>query len=203
VLKRLVVMMVVGMVVAGCSLSSPYPNRALFTINAGAPDAKGEAEVARKDVALRVHRIVSVPPFGGTAFVYRPGKNRLETDYYDAFAAAPGDLVTAQLVEWLRGTNMFAQVLDNNSGMSHQWALEGRLQELAVDTSDAKSPRAVMTLQFVLLDERDPAPRPLLERVYTEAVPLTGSDAAAAAEGWSAACRKIFERLSADLAGVK
>jgi ABC-type uncharacterized transport system auxiliary subunit len=187
---------------AGCSLSTPYPDRALFTINVGTPDA-GASKPAPSDVTLRVRRIIAVPPFGGTAFVYRTGPNKLQTDYYDAFAAAPADLISAQLVMWLRGTQQFAAVMDSNAGAVHQWALEGRLQELAIDTSDGKQARAVITLQFVLLDDRDPAPRPLLQRVYTEIVPLKGNDAAAAAEGWSAGCRSIFARLSADLAGAK
>jgi hypothetical protein len=200
--RRFLMTMFAAMLTAGCSLSAPYPNRALFTINTGVPEAAA-SKPANSDVALRVRRIIPVPPFGGTAFVYRTGPNKLQTDYYDAFAAAPADLISAQLVVWLRGTHAFEAVVDSNAGMPHQWALEGRLQDLSIDTSDGKGPRAAVTLEFVLLDDRDPAPRPLLERVYTEAVPLKGSDATAAAEGWSAACRNIFARLSADLAGVK
>lgn len=201
-LKRMGLMVLGLGIVAGCSLSTPYPDRALFTINAGKPEAGVEKGTA-SEVRLRVRRIIAVPPFGGTAFVYRTGPNKLQTDYYDAFAAAPADLITAQLVEWLRGTNQFAAVVDSNAGMPHQWVLEGRLQEMSIDTSDGKQARAALTMEFVLMDDRDPAPRPLLERTYTEAVPMSGSDAKAAAEGWSAGCRKIFSRLSADMAGVK
>ncbi|MGN6367844.1 MAG: ABC-type transport auxiliary lipoprotein family protein [Phycisphaerae bacterium] len=204
-LKRMGLMvMAIGLgVVAGCSLSTPYPNRALFTINVGAPGAGGGGAAtgpAGKDVALRVRRIIAVPPFGGTAFVYRRGKNQLQTDYYNGFAAAPADLITAQLVEWLRAEHLFSAVADNNSGVGHQWALEGRLQELVIDTTGG-TPRAVVTMEFVVLDDRDPAPRPLMERTYTEGVSIKGEEGAAAA--WSAACRRIFERLSGDLAGVK
>jgi ABC-type uncharacterized transport system auxiliary subunit len=188
--------------VVGCSLSTPYPDRALFTINAGTPETAAE-KASASDVTLRVRRIIAVPPFGGTAFVYRTGPNKLQTDYYDAFAAAPADLISAQLVQWLRNSHQFASVMDSNAGMPHQWALEGRLQELVVDTSDGKQARAVITLEFVLLDDRDPAPRVLLERTYTEAVAIPSTDAKAAAEGWSAACRKIFGRLSADLGAAK
>ncbi|HUO09952.1 MAG TPA: ABC-type transport auxiliary lipoprotein family protein [Phycisphaerae bacterium] len=195
-----------AIVSAGCSLSTPYPNRAIFTINPGVPQASAAAtqpaNPALQNITLRARRIIPVPPFGGTAFVYRTTPNRLETDYYNAFAASPGDLITARLVEYLRDTHLFAAVADSNAGISQQWSLEGRLQDLAVDATDPADPKAVITLQFVLLDERDPAPRSLLERTYTERVALRTNDAAGAAEGWSIACRRIFDRLAQDLSEV-
>jgi len=192
--------------IGGCSLSTPYPNRALFTINPGTPEQTEQAASAPAGAAhhivLRVRRIIAVAPYDGTAFVYETGPHRVETDYYDAFAAPPADLLTEELVQWLRATGICAGVTDGRGSVASQWALEGRLQELAVDTSDASKPAAVMKLQLVLLDETGVVPVVILDKVYAERSSLSATDAKSAAEGWSAACRAAFREFSADLAAV-
>jgi hypothetical protein len=192
--------------IGGCSLSAPYPNRAMFTINPGPPEQTEQAASAPAGAAhhiiLRVRRIIAVAPYGGMAFVYQVGPHRVETDYYNAFAAPPADLLTGELVQWLRTTGICADVTDGSGTMASQWALEGRLQELAVDTSDASKPAAVMKLQLVLLDETGVVPVVILDKVYSESVSISATDAKSAADGWSAACRAAFTQFSVDLAAA-
>ena len=143
-----------------------------------------------------------MPPYGSVSFVTRSAANRIAFDYYNSFAASPSDLVTGELVQWLKTTNTFTVVTDGSGGMTHQWALEGRLQDLAVDATNPAAPEAVLTLELIVLDDSGAVPRRLLEKTYTEHCPIPSTAPRAAAEGWSKACHNAFEKFSADLSHV-
>jgi len=194
----LVTFVVVGCLMA-CSLQSPYPDRALYAIAPGPPDSAIVDTEPAHNVTLRVRRIVAVPPYGGTDLVTRTAAHRLAVDYYSAYAAAPSDLLTTELIQWLRSTNTFSAVTDAAGGLPHQWSLEGRLQELAIDNSNPAAPEAVLALELVLIDDTGSASRCLMAKTYTERLRIPGPDPASGIEGLSKACRALFIRATADM----
>src|SRR6185369_1752286 len=97
------------------------------------------------------------------------------------FAAPPADMITSQLVQWLRASQTFSAVTESGSELTHQWALERRVQDLSIDLSDSKKPQAVLSMQIVMLDETDAVTRMLFEKSYTKRIPIAATDPAAAA----------------------
>jgi ABC-type uncharacterized transport system auxiliary subunit len=186
---------------ASCSLSTPYPGRALYTLNVAAPSALENAPPP-KPLTLRVRRFIALEPFNTENFIYRTGANSVTSDYYNTFAAPPAELLTSALVQYLRAAHTFETVADSNATLPHQWVLEGRLQDLSVDVTDAKNPQAVLTLQVVVMDESGPNTRVLMDNPYTQRVPISSSSAPNAAAGWSTCAQKIFQQLTTDLAAL-
>jgi ABC-type uncharacterized transport system auxiliary subunit len=185
---------------AGCSLHTPYPSRTLFTISAGEPAPTQIVPAAdKKPINLRIRRLIALPPFNTTSFLYRTGPDTIAADYYNTFAAPPADLLTVDVVEWLRQTGLFAAVTDANSSGSHQWALEGRVVTLAIDGSNAAKPEALLTLHIMIWDESGPTARIALDQTYTARAPVSPNDAAHAAAAWGADCRTVFSALLHDL----
>jgi ABC-type uncharacterized transport system auxiliary subunit len=186
---------------ASCSLSTPYPGRALYTLDVAAPTALENAPPP-KPLTLRVRRFIALAPFNTENFIYRAGANSITSDYYNTFAAPPAELLTAQLVQYLRAAHTFATVADSNATLAHQWLLEGRLQDLSIDTTDPKNPQAVLTVQVVVMDESGPNTRVLMDHAYTQRVPIASSAAPNAAAAWSTCAQKIFQQLTTDLTAL-
>jgi ABC-type uncharacterized transport system auxiliary subunit len=184
---------------AGCSLSTPYPSRALYTLNVSAPAS--EAHPIPKPITLRVRNLIAVEPFNGLNFIYRTAPTSITADYYNAFAAPPADLLTVQLVQYLRATHTFATVTDASGSATHQWVLEGRLQDLSIDVATPSKPEAILTLQIVILDESGPITRVLFDHTYTERTPLPAAapPPANAAAAWSTCAHSLFQHLATDL----
>ncbi len=181
-----------------CNLSTPYPSKSLYIINTTAPD-RPLPQPRHKDITLRIRRFIALPPFNDEAFVSRLGPNSLRRDYYNVFAAPPADIITSDLIQWLRAAQSFNAVIDASSATPHQWVLEGRIQDLSIDMSDPPHPQAVIALQILLLDDSGAAGHILLDKSYTERVPVASADPSAAAAGWATACSKVFSRITDDL----
>ena len=195
------VLAVVCALAAGCSLSTPYPGRALYTLNVAAPSVPENAQPP-KPITLRIRRFIAIEPFNTQSFIYRTGANSITSDYYNTFAAPPVNLLTSELVLYLRAAHTFETVADSNATLAHQWLLDGRLQDLSIDVTDPKSPQAVLTLQVVVMDESGPNTRVLMDKPYTQRVPISSSAAPDAAAAWSTCAQKIFQQLTTDLTAL-
>ena len=103
-------------VAAGCGdiLKQPYPAKEYFGIDPGVPESpttRPASENAAADGgastrptaadAVLVRSVRIIPPFDGSAFVYRDGANQYASDYYVNWIAAPASLMTGGLTEWL------------------------------------------------------------------------------------------------------
>ena len=193
-----VTFLLVGCLTA-CSLQTPYPNRTLYTITPGSPDSTYVDAQPAHNITLCVRRIVAVAPYGGTGMVTRTAAHSLAVDYYNCYAAPPSDLLTSELIQWMRSTNTFAAVTDGSGGLPHQWALEGRLQQLLIDNSTPAAPEAVLTLELVLLDDTGAVSRCVMEKTYAERLRIPTADPASGIEGLSKACRALFVKAATDM----
>ena len=182
---------------AGCTLSRPYPAKQLYVLDAGAPPPSGSAPTGG---TLRVARVRVVEPFSRASFHYLVAPSRFEADYYSTFAAEPDRLITGELIEWLSATGLYDGVVDAASTADASHTLHCVISELYCDKTDPTAPRAVISARFILLDE---APIPALvvsTRDYHAIEPLQGSDSDALAQGFGAALQRILTQLTTDLA---
>ncbi|MDQ1347788.1 MAG: cholesterol transport system auxiliary component, partial [Acidobacteriota bacterium] len=107
---------------AACSFTRPPVERATYDL---AP-ARGAAPGASvQSVALKVKPFRTAPPYDGREFLYRKADGQLVADFYNGFAAGPGELVTAATTEWLKGAGLFGAVLEPGISADAAYALEG------------------------------------------------------------------------------
>lgn len=186
--------------VAGCNLSKPYPDKAFFAIDAGQP---ARAAHPISPLTLRIYSILVARPYDVRAFVYKTGASRFETDYYNGFIAAPSELLTGTLVDWMKRAGLFAVVVDSDSRMADQFVLEGNVREMYGDYSDRRNPQAVMTAAFFLIDDRPVDGRVIFQKTYHVSAPVGAKGPEALSAALNAAWRNILTDLTADLAGVQ
>ena len=94
---------------AACSFTRPPVERATYDL---APARGAAPGASAKSVALKVKPFRTAPPYDGREFLYRRSDGQLVADFYNGFAAGPGELVTTATTEWLKGSGLFGAVLD-------------------------------------------------------------------------------------------
>lgn len=182
-----------------CSLSRPPPERSTYDFGAtreGAPLAQA------KPVTVRVRPFRAAAPYDGREFLYRTRDGQLVADFYNAFPAGPGELVTNAATQWLRSAGVFVAVLEPGVTVDAPYALEGSVVALYGDLADPRSPAAVLEVQVYLV-RTTPAGRELaFDRRFAERVAVAEATPQALAQGYSRALARVLARLERELAAV-
>ena len=184
---------------SGCS-SQPFPNKALFVIDPGQPP-KVYPQVCA--ATIQVQRVRVASPSDAQTFLYRREGSRYETDYYNGFIAPPERLLTGTLIDWASRTGLFGAVVDSGSGLTHRYVLEGMVSAMYGDYSDPKAAKAVVTVQFFLIDDKALDARIVFNKTYKATPPIAGPAPDAMATAVSGAYRSILTSLTEDLSHVK
>ncbi len=186
---------------AGCSsMSQPFPEKALFAIDAGQPDGPVADGCP---YALRVRTLRVAEPFDGRAFVYRLGPSQYKTDYYNGFVGSPDQLLTGEMIGYLAESRLFAAVIDSAGEGDHQYVLDGSVSELCGDYAKVGSPRAVVAARIFLFDDRQAITRVVFQKVYRKEAPLDGATPEALAAGLGVAYGQLLAELTADLSKAR
>ncbi len=182
-----------------CNLTRPYPTKALFALEVGKPPAAAARE---SGVVLRIYDFIIASPYDGQSFVYKTGPTRFENDYYNGFIADPSHLLTAATVDWMREGGRFPVVPSTSGSVANQLFLEGNVREMYGDYTDKSCPRAVMTVAFFLMDNREVNGRVLFQRMYHVETPVGGSGPDEFSAALSRTYRKILLELTSDMQNV-
>lgn len=201
--RGIVALAVAAALVWGC-LSRPYPERQRFVLHVERPglpsvDAPppGAGLPAPEEQVLRVGRVRVSPLFERRRFVYRTEEGRFEEDFFHEFFVPPGRLVQREVRSWLGAAGLFHAVLDVDDPGRAGWVLEARVTELYGDRRG--EPRAVMSIEFSLLERREGGLELAMRQAYREALELGTSDPAGLRAGWTDALASILGHLEADL----
>jgi len=185
---------------AGCSLKQAAPAKSTYLIETARP---GSAQGSRGTGTLRVRPLQVSEPFDGRGFVYRTGESSFESDFYHEFLVPPRALLTSQLRRWIDASGKFHTVIDSASKADASQSLEGSVTALYGDYRESSAPKAVIEMQFLLLNDHGSSPQIVFQKGYQQAVPLDGRGSEALTRGWSRALAQIFASLEADLPTIK
>jgi cholesterol transport system auxiliary component len=196
VLLLLLLLLIVGLAGVACVRGNrPAPDLTYLEIDPGtAPAPSGGSQ----DVLL-LRRLDVQSPFDDRRFLYKTGSGTYESDYYVRFVASPADLLTDRLEIWLDESRLFQAVVESGSTAEYRYVLEGEILELYGDYSSPGQVTAVISSEFVLVDDLDGAGRIVFNKQYRQAEPAASSDAGALATSWGSALRQIFLQLTTDL----
>jgi cholesterol transport system auxiliary component len=184
----------------GCSLKQAAPVKSTYLIETARPVS---AQGTRGTGTLRVRPLQVSEPFDGRGFVYRTGESSFESDFYHEFLIPPRALLTAQLRRWIDASGKFYAVIDSASKADASQSLEGSVTALYGDYRESSAPKAVLEMQFLLLNDRGSSPQIVFQKGYQQAVLLDGRGSEALTRGWSRALAQIFTSLEADLPAIK
>lgn len=184
---------------AGCGGLGVEPDAAEKNYYVLEADRTAERKEPATDAALAVAPFSVSPAYDTTQFIYRTGSASGRQDYYNRFFAPPGRLVSTAAREWLSEAGVFAHVLGGSSGADCRFRLEGHVSALYGDYSSDGKPKAVLAVQFFLLDRRSTGPGITLSKTYRRAKKLSGDGPATLVGGWNAALEEILKELEGDL----
>jgi ABC-type uncharacterized transport system auxiliary subunit len=198
-LSAVAVALALALALVGCSLTRPPLERSTYALGAtraGAPAAQP------KPIAVRVRPFRAAAPYDGREFLYRKADGQLITDFYNAFPAGPGELITSATAQWLRSAGLFAAVLEPGITADAPYALEGSVLAIYADLANPQRPAAVLEVQVYLV-RSTPAGRELaLDGRFAERVDVADSSPQSLARGYNEALARVLARLERELAVI-
>jgi ABC-type uncharacterized transport system auxiliary subunit len=176
---------------ASCALGKPIPQATTYVVEPPAP-----ASVAtRRAETLRMGKVRVAPTFAGKALVVRVDEVRYIADFYNAFIAEPGDLLGARMAEWLDRAGPFKTVAQPGTRTPAAYVLEATVTELYGDFRPGRSPAAVMTIQFTLVDLTGVTLKVKLEQTIGRRITLNAATPEALVQGYGEALAEILSEL--------
>jgi ABC-type uncharacterized transport system auxiliary subunit len=142
------------------------------------------------------------PAFAGRPLVFRLDDVRYAADFYNAFLAEPGDLMGVAVAQWLDQAGPFQSAAQPGTRTPADLVLEATVTELYGDFRSGRTPAAVMTIQFTLLDLRGVSTRVRLEQTIGRRIELPEASPAALVRGYGHALGEILTELVAALRRV-
>lgn len=187
----------VALLLGGCvNLGRSYPEKHYYVLEAVPP---GETHAPIPGTVLQVRRFRVSPAFEGKELVYRTNDVRYEGDYYNEWFVLPNAMITQQVMIWLKEAGPFQYVRDSSGPLPATHMLEGTLTALYGDYR-ASPAKAVLAVQFFLLQETSPQVEVLWHQEYRKEVEVREQKPEALLSGWNEALRLILSALDEDLA---
>ena len=193
--KRLVLACAFAALTA-CSIGKPIPQPTTYVVDP--PMSAATESVARRPETLRMGN-VRVAAYVGNALVYRLDEVQYTSDPYHAFIAEPGAMLGNRMAVWLDRKGPFKTVTQPGSITPAQYVLEATVTELYGDFREGRRPAAVMTVQFVLIDEASASPKVVQERTIASRVDLPHASPDALVRGYGKALAEILLQLVPEL----
>lgn len=184
--------------VCGCGTPRAYDYRyfVLSVEHEAIPPANGGTDI------LKIRNFRISDRYNRTELTYRTGEMSIESDYYRRYIVPPESLVTEETRRWLQAGRVFSQVLDATSRANAQFSLEGNVAALYGDFRPELAPgpyKAVMEIQFVLIDERKADNTVVFHQSYRSEQPVARPATDELIQGLNLALKDILTRMESDL----
>ena len=148
---------------------------------------------------LTVRRLRVSSKYEGKGLVYRLKELSYESDFYNEFFISPVSMFTEEIRKRLAGSGLFKHVVDPSSLLDSTYILEGAVTALYGDYRVSTAPKAVMEIQFLILQKTAGSPKIVLQRQYHKEEPLNGSTPDALVKSWNTALNQILTEFENDL----
>jgi hypothetical protein len=136
--------------------------------------------------------------FAGSELVYRLDDVRFAQDYYNRFMAPPAPMLGASIAEWLARSGPFS-IVQAGTAASAPFVLEATFLELYGDFRNGRTPEAVVTAQFSIIDASSSSPEVVYDKTISRRIPIDRSAAPQLVRGYNVALGEILGELSSNL----
>jgi hypothetical protein len=193
----IVVGLTISSILFGCvNLRRAYPIRTFYVLVAKPDKIHPPAE---DGPVVQVQLFRASPGFSSSEFVYRTGESIFESDSYHAFFTLPSDQIRALTSQWIQDSGRARAVLDRSSRLRPTNVIEGNLVALYGDFRDEENPRAVIEIEYLVMDIRPITPRIVFSKSYRESIAISESTADALVKGWNEGLKKILSAFTKDI----
>ena len=179
---------------SGCAVFQGNPKRMDFLLGRDAPSA-GSSGLRGPELTVRPFRVST--PYAGQEFVYRTGENRYESDFYNGFFIAPGEMLTEAARQALTRNGPFVLASAVGSERTAPYVLQGHVDTLYGDFRNAEHPIAIIEWRFTLLKVNPPTP--VLMKLYSAAIPIRERTPESLVEAWNEGLDDILSQLKRDI----
>ena len=198
--KKLIPLLLV-ILMLGCSgLKREYPKRDFYTLEV-VNVMEAVQGVGRN--YLKIQRSEINPVYFQRDFNYKTGQDEFISDYYNQFYKPVNTIVTAELYKWLSNSGLFKDVLPIESIVKAKYLLDSIIVDIYADFTDPENPKAVLNIQFFLVDDSGDDPKLVYTNVYNQTVELAGKGPNSVVDGWNKALENILNQFQSDLKSVK
>ncbi|NDV28330.1 hypothetical protein FMR86_16915 [Desulfovibrio sp. JC010] len=196
----LVLLILLACSLSGCvKLERPTLDRKYFTLDAVRPGKEKNSIHSNKNLIVR--RVKISPRYEDRDLVYKVGESGFEADYYNSFFVPPAAMITQELRVWMGDSGVFANVLGPDSMGTGELLLEGLVNSIYGDYSTAQH-KAVLKMQFILLNNGNPDLPILYSRNFSHEIPVETTGPEALVQAMNKGLNDIFIELEKDLADV-
>jgi cholesterol transport system auxiliary component len=182
---------------AACSIGRPLPQVTTYIVDP--PFEVRPSAVPRLPQSLRVGSVRVAATYAGSGLVYRLDDVRYVTDAYHVFGADPGAMLDSRMADWLGRTGPFSNVVPPGSTQPAPYVLEVTVGDLYGDFREGLAPAAVVSMQFILIDQASPRQKVAYERTIVSRVKLPKASPDALVRGYGTAIAEILLQVATDL----
>jgi ABC-type uncharacterized transport system auxiliary subunit len=181
----------------GCvTLERSYPDKHFFVleVNSDWQPASRPVKAVVEVADIRVSR-----RYEGQSFVYRLSDTSYESDFYNQFLIAPGALITEEVRKALAQSGVFEHVIGSSTDLPATYRLQGVVNSLYGDFSNAAEAQAIVAMEFFLNKKTPAGEEIVLAERYMKSAPVGGRSPDALVKGWDKALEDILRSLIANL----
>jgi cholesterol transport system auxiliary component len=196
---RQALVLILAVVMAGCSVTRPSPVKETFLLDPAVPPAVAKPQPS----SARVGTVNVAAPFRGKSFVSREGELRYETDFYNEFLVPPATMIGELTSRALERAKVFTLVVPINSAAHTDWLLDGFVSSLFVDAREHGKMYAEVAISYYLFRADGGTGMPVWSHDYRQRMPLTATTPQAYAAALNTAVAQIHADLARDLAAAE
>jgi len=165
-----IVSLAMGVAAGGCSMGKEQADeRRFFMLEA---TRTGKTPPPETSHLVAVKRFAMSPRFREKELVYRTGEVAYESDYYNQFLTSASAMVAEQTGAWLSRSGLFASVINTSSDVLPTHVIEGNVTALYGDVQGEGAGKAVMAVEFFVLDVAGDEPRVVFHGQYDAEAPF-------------------------------
>ena len=133
--------------------------------------------------------------FAGANFVYCIHDQQYTSDYYNMFFVSPLEQIYHNELKYLQASQLFKYASANVVPLHPDYILKTRINELYADYRYGLAPKAIMSVQFVLIDMSSNPQKVIMQRSFTRELLLTQKTSNALVTAWSNELDDILKQL--------
>lgn len=178
------------------NLERSYPEKHYFALEIN-PKEQPSTGTVKGVLAVSDMRVSQ--RYEGQSFVYRLSETSYESDFYNQFLIAPAALITEDVRKALAQSQVFEHVISASTDLEATYRLQGVVNSLYGDFSNANAPRAVIEMQFFLTRKTPTGEKIIMAKRYRKSVPVSARSPDALVKGWDTVLEDILSSFCADL----
>ena len=184
--------------VGGCSVVRTAPVKATFLLEPAMPPPVAKPQPG----VIRMGTVNVAAPFRGRSLVTREAELKYDSDYYNEFLAAPGNIIGDATVRALGAARVFGTVLPMAVPTESDWLLEGFVGSIYGDARVSAQPVAVLQITYYLSKASSGTGTPFWSKGYERRIPFESGSVSKYVAALNTALGEILAELCRDLAAL-